>query len=76
MKSIMKSNTLLKIIILLYIFIILFPFFWVAITSFRPESEIWSSNALNLKGAQFTNDNYVKLFKTTILNSLKNSLII
>lgn len=76
MKTNIKSTRLLKIIIILYLFIIIFPFFWVAVTSFRPESEIWSSNALNLKGATFTDENYAKLFKTTILNSLKNSLII
>ncbi len=76
MKNSVKSSTLLKIIIILYLFIILFPFLWVTITSLRPESEIWSSNALNLKGAEFTDENYVKLFKTTIFNSLKNSLII
>lgn len=76
MNNNIKSTTLLKLIIVLYIFIIIFPFFWVTITSFRPESEIWSTNALNLKEATYTDENYVKLFKTTILNSLKNSLII
>lgn len=76
MNNNIKTTKLLKIIIVLYLFIIIFPFFWVAVTSFRPESEIWSSNALNLKGATFTDENYAKLFKTTILNSLKNSLII
>lgn len=71
-----KSSTLFKIIIVLYLFIIIFPFFWVTVTSFRPEAEIWSANALKLRGATYTNANYVNLFKTTILNSLKNSLII
>ncbi|MDY0234610.1 MAG: carbohydrate ABC transporter permease [Gudongella sp.] len=76
MKNNIKSTTLFKIIIVMYIFIILFPFLWVTITSLRPESEIWSTNALSLKGAQFTDENYVKLFRTTIINSLKNSLIV
>ena len=76
MKKNTKSSMWLKVIIILYLFIILFPFIWVAITSFRPESEIWSSNALNLKGAVFTSENYLALFKSTIFNSLKNSLII
>lgn len=71
-----KSSALFKIIIILYLFIIIFPFFWVTVTSFRPESEIWSSNALQLKGATYTDANYLNLFKTTILNSLKNSLVI
>ncbi len=76
MKNNIKSTTLFKVIIIMYLFIILFPFLWVTITSLRPESEIWSTNALNLRGAQFTDENYVMLFKTTILNSLKNSLIV
>ncbi len=71
-----KSSALFKIIIILYLFIIIFPFFWVTVTSFRPESQIWSSNALQLKGATYTDANYLNLFKTTILNSLKNSLVI
>ncbi len=48
MKNNIKSTTLFKIIIIMYLFIILFPFIWVAITSLRPESEIWSTNALSL----------------------------
>lgn len=60
----------------LYLFIILFPFVWVAITSFRPESEIWGRNALNLRGANFTLENYRLVFQTPILNALKNSLVI
>ena len=76
MKNNIKSTTLFKVIIIMYLFIILFPFIWVTITSLRPESEIWSTNALTLKGAQFTDENYVLLFRTSILNSLKNSLIV
>lgn len=76
MRKAIKTSTLLKIIIILYLFIILFPFLWVTLTSFRPESEIWGSDALNLRGIDFTNENYALLFKTSIFNSLKNSLII
>lgn len=76
MRKAIKTSTLLKIIIVLYLFIILFPFLWVTLTSFRPESEIWGSDALNLRGIDFTNENYALLFKTSIFNSLKNSLII
>ena len=72
----LKTSTLFKIIMILYLFIILFPFIWVAITSFRPESEIWGRNALNLSEANFTLENYRLVFKTPILNSLKNSLVI
>lgn len=72
----LKTSTLFKIALVLYLFIIIFPFFWVTVTSFRPEADIWGSNALQLKGATFTTENYKLLFKTPILNSLKNSLII
>lgn len=72
----LKTSTLFKIIMILYLFVILFPFIWVAITSFRPESEIWGRNALNLSEANFTLENYRLVFKTPILNSLKNSLVI
>lgn len=72
----LKTSTLFKIIMILYLFVILFPFIWVAITSFRPESEIWGRNALNLSEANFTLENYRLVFNTPILNSLKNSLVI
>jgi multiple sugar transport system permease protein len=71
-----KTSTLFKIVIILYLFIILFPFIWVAITSLRPESEIWGRNALDLSKATFTLENYRLVFQTPILNSLKNSFII
>ncbi|HHU04747.1 MAG TPA: carbohydrate ABC transporter permease [Fastidiosipila sp.] len=71
-----KTSTLFKVVMVLYLFIILFPFVWVAITSFRPESEIWGRNALNLRGANFTLENYRLVFQTPILNALKNSLVI
>ncbi|MFA6690551.1 MAG: carbohydrate ABC transporter permease [Saccharofermentanales bacterium] len=71
-----KTSTLFKVVMVLYLFIILFPFVWVAITSFRPESEIWGRNAINLRGANFTLENYRLVFQTPILNALKNSLVI
>lgn len=71
-----KTSTLFMIIIVLYLLIIIFPFIWVTITSFRPESQIWGTNALQLRGAEMTGENYRLLFRTSIFNSLKNSLII
>ncbi len=69
-------KTLFIIIIILYLMIIIFPFIWVTITSLRPRAEIWGPDALNLRGATYTIKNYQMLFKTSIFNSLKNSLII
>lgn len=76
MKKRMRNERLLLIIITLYLFIILFPFIWVTITSFKPESEIWGTNALSIIGSEVTVEHYEALFKGEILNALKNSLII
>ena len=71
-----KTERLLTIIILLYLLIIIFPFIWVLITSFKPESEIWGTNALSIFGSEFTTEHYRSLFRGEIFNALKNSLII
>lgn len=71
-----KSERLLGIIIALYLFIIVFPFIWVGLTSFKPESEIWSSSALQVFSKHTTIEHYQALFKANILNALKNSFII
>lgn len=71
-----KTERLLTTIIVLYLLIILFPFIWVTITSFKPESDIWGTNALSVLGGSFTIEHYEALFKADILNALKNSLII
>lgn len=71
-----EPKKLLYLIIFLYLFIIIFPFIWVLITSFKPESEIWGTNALSIFGSEVTAEHYRALFRSGILNSLKNSLII
>lgn len=71
-----KSERLLGIIIVLYLCIIVFPFIWVGLTSIKPESEIWSSSALQVFSSHPTLEHYQALFKAHILNALKNSFII
>ena len=71
-----KSSKMTLTIIILYLLIIAFPFIWVTLTSFKPESEIWGQSALKLMADQPTLEHYQALFKANILNSLKNSLII
>lgn len=71
-----KTSKLTITVIILYLLIIAFPFIWVTLTSFKPESEIWGQSALKLLADQPTAEHYEALFKTTIINSLKNSLII
>ena len=71
-----KTSKMTLTIIILYLLIIAFPFIWVTLTSFKPESEIWGQSALKLMADQPTLEHYQSLFKATIINSLKNSLII
>lgn len=71
-----KTSKMTLTIIILYLLIIAFPFIWVTLTSFKPESEIWGQSALKLMADQPTLEHYQALFKANILNSLKNSLII
>ncbi len=71
-----NTERLLVAAILLYLLIIIFPFIWVAITSIKPESEIWGSEAMKVFSNHSTLEHYQALFKAHILNTLKNSLII
>lgn len=71
-----KAERLFAAIIVLYLLIIVFPFVWVGLTSFKPESEIWGAQALQVFADNSTFEHYQALFKANILNSLKNSFII
>lgn len=71
-----KWNHLLLVAIFGYLFIVVFPFLWVFITSFKPEADIWGENALKLVGSSITLEHYEALFKAHILNALKNSFLI
>jgi multiple sugar transport system permease protein len=71
-----KVGNLFAVIIVLYLLIIIFPFIWVALTSFKPESEIWGSGAMKIFSQNATFEHYEALIKANILNSLKNSFII
>lgn len=67
---------LFKIIIALYLFIIIFPFVWIFLTSFKPEHEIWGISALKPFSKNPTMENYIEIFKKDVMNVLKNSLIV
>lgn len=71
-----RAEKLFVAIIVLYLLIIVFPFIWVALTSFKPESEIWGSGALKIFSKNATIEHYEALIKANLLNSLKNSFII
>lgn len=71
-----KCNQLLMCAIIGYLFIIIFPFIWVLITSFKPESDIWGDKALSLVGSKLTLEHYKALYEAHLFNALKNSFII
>lgn len=65
------------IIVVLYLFAMVFPFFWVFVTSFKTSGEIFGTGAFRVIPKQPTIQNYVTvLFEKNILNSIKNSLIV
>jgi multiple sugar transport system permease protein len=65
------------IIVILYLFAMVFPFFWVFITSFKTSGEIFGTGAFRVIPKQPTIQNYITvLFEKNILNSIKNSLIV
>ncbi|WP_128894835.1 carbohydrate ABC transporter permease [Longirhabdus pacifica] len=62
--------------IIIYLFIIIFPFIWTLITSFKTSGEIMGENALRIIPEVFTWDNYTVLFEKGILGALKTSFIV
>jgi multiple sugar transport system permease protein len=60
-----------------YLFAMVFPFFWVFITSFKTSGEIFGTGAFNVIPESPTLKNYVQiLFEKGIVNSIKNSFIV
>lgn len=71
-----KHERLILSAIGLYILIIIFPFLWVLITSFKPEGEIWNEGAFRILAENPTLIHYKNIFASNIINSLKNSFIV
>lgn len=72
-----KSNWLFYLITAVFLVIILFPFFWILITSFKPSSEIFGANAFNIFSNNASLQNYNAVLNgKNILSSIKNSLIV
>ncbi|HEY2421447.1 MAG TPA: carbohydrate ABC transporter permease [Neobacillus sp.] len=65
------------IVVVFYLFAMVFPFFWVFITSFKTSGEIFGTGAFRVIPKNPTIQNYITiLFEKGILNSIKNSLIV
>lgn len=73
---VMLAPSLFKLCIILYLFIIIFPFIWILLTSFKPEHEIWGISALRPFSKNPTLINYIEVFRKEILRALTNSLIV
>jgi len=75
-----RKNLIKKILIFILVFllaiIVLFPFYWMIISSFRTNAEIFSTK-LNLLPTSFIKENYVNLFlETGFPRWMFNSLIV
>lgn len=72
-----KLWILFGVVIVFYLFAMIFPFFWVFITSFKTSGEIFGTGAFRVIPKNPTLQNYMTiLFEKNILNSIKNSLIV
>lgn len=72
-----KSTKIISaIIIVLFLAIMVFPFFWILITSFKPGEEIFGKTAFRIIAENPTAVNYETVIGKGILNSIKNSLIV
>jgi multiple sugar transport system permease protein len=65
------------VVVVFYLFAMVFPFFWVFITSFKTSGEIFGTGAFRVIPKDPTIQNYITiLFEKGILNSIKNSFIV
>ncbi len=77
MKTKRPTKVTSAIIIAAFLAVMVFPFFWILITSFKPSSEIFGkSTAFNIIANNPTLVNYKAVLDKGILNSVKNSFIV
>jgi len=71
-----KFKAMLFIFILLYLIVIIFPFIWVFLTSFKPTQEIFGEGAFRLISESPTMENYANVLENGILQSMWNSFVV
>ncbi|HAH78849.1 MAG TPA: sugar ABC transporter permease [Ruminococcaceae bacterium] len=72
-----KNNWPFYIVTAVFLVLILFPFFWILVTSFKPSADIFGDNAFRVFSRTPTLQNYTSVLKgKNILSSVKNSLIV
>lgn len=75
----MKRKLMLSfwLVVLVYLFAMVFPFFWIFVTSFKTTGEIFGEGAFRIIPEAPTLKNYLTiLFEKGILNAIKNSFIV
>lgn len=71
-----KFKAALFIFISLYLIVIIFPFIWVFLTSFKPTQEIFGEGAFRLISENPTMENYANVLQNGILQSMWNSFVV
>jgi multiple sugar transport system permease protein len=72
-----KLRIAFGLVVMMYLFAMVFPFFWVFITSFKTSGEIFGEGAFRIIPEAPTLSNYMLvLFDKGILFAIKNSLIV
>lgn len=69
-----KFNIVCWIFIIAFLLITVFPFFWIVISSFKPESEIFGANCYRIIAENPTLDNYrIVIFEKGMVRAIGNS---
>lgn len=71
-----KYKTLVFTIISLYLVVIVFPFVWVFLASFKPTQEIFGAGAFRLISENPTLENYANVLRNGILQAMWNSFVV
>lgn len=75
-KKLNKTDRLFYIVLIAFLIIIVFPFFWVLITSIKPGSEVFGHGAYNLFTSNPTLQNYSTIIGKGIGWAILNSVIV
>ena len=76
MKTKKSTKVISTIVIVLFLAIMVFPFFWILITSFKPGEEIFGKTSFQIIANNPTTQNFKTVVDKGIINSIKNSLIV
>lgn len=71
-----RANWLFYVVLAVFMVIIVFPFFWVFITSIKPGSEVFGDGAYRMFTSNATLENYVTVLNKGIAHSIYNSIVV